>query len=272
MDAWTGHYLCGRKHVAGLVEWEKHLCGSEARAATGLRMICWLGWLLLALSLAWNVAAFVLKIADLPSVPIFDVLLIFTSTYVYARIVFMCILWLWVCWCLHRGGKHVIRSITADTVLSGQAGRSLLAHWEHSVAVSGEWSLNHCVRIFTSIAIATNWLWYAMHGVTGAMATAPILYALVWLTAVVPGYVSDQHWSGLQCRLIVLAEAEGALEEVEAGKTAQREVTMLMQRVHAVAGKTGMLLMGHSISLSGACSFGALLATIITFSIGRFAS
>jgi hypothetical protein len=125
-------------------------------------------------------------------------------------------------WVLHTAAQHWVQyRLDADGVLGvggRDAGNELWEILAQMKEVSSMWANNHAVRLITTTAIATALLTtaeFALHGDCGGdgcdpgiiayqLTAATGLYLLVWLTAFVPGYITDTLFSNLHRKLYLM--------------------------------------------------------------------
>jgi hypothetical protein len=219
----------------------------------------------------------------------------------YGLMFYLCLLWLWMNWVIHTAAQYwVHHRLDADSVL-GVGGRDAAKElWEilkHMKEVSSIWAKNHAVRFIITTASATAMLMlteYQMHGDCGdggsgpaaatdqrcpsyffmawQLATAVLLYILVWLTAAVPGYITDMLFTSLHRKLYIMMLPEPDTD-IETPPTRQphpltpleAKATALMHRAHYLQGREGMHFACVPMSLARAITIGTVLGYTIAF-------
>jgi hypothetical protein len=174
----------------------------------------------------------------------------------------LCALWLWSNWIMYHACIKLIHRVQGrQSIFAIET--AVLKLFQVMRQTSSLWAVNHTVRLVTTTVAATAFLARAQYQAkvgTGSglqqqtfvlCATGATLYMLVWITAAVPGYVTDKLFNGLLQQLskgahqvqqgsnVTYLESqehqEGAEEEedvnVHDGIREEKEITRLMQRI-----------------------------------------
>jgi hypothetical protein len=104
---------------------------------------------------------------------------------------------------------------------------------------------------------------------------AAVLFIIVWLTALAPGYVMSNFYGKLQLKLAGIAGEEsgqgsGSVSDQQERGVAQSQKTAdvsttLLQRVAAVKGETGLHFAGVPMTLQKAITVGTLIVYLAQY-------
>jgi len=185
---------------------------------------------------------------------------------------------MWTCHMYLRAAKCVTEQhMSAQDVATGKASETLFALLAHMRATSQVWSLNHMVRFFTSVVLATVYFYYAKDQSVFSAASvflrvwdyaiASSYYLSVFLTAAFPGYVATRFMGKVQRKL-----ARIAIEDVAVGANVKDTPGKLMHRLADTAPHTGMHFAGTPMTVGKATSFGAIIFWCSTKEFSLFAT
>jgi hypothetical protein len=232
----------------------------------------------------------------------------------YGLMIYLCFLWLWMNWVLHTAAQHWVQyRLDADGVLGvggRDAGKELWEILAQMKEVSSMWANNHALRLITTTSIATmfltlveselhsgcvNWQIKNQRGggcypgmIAYQLTGATVLYLLVWLTAFVPGYITDTLFSNLHRKLYLMRpepDSDHVDRQIPTASvlpvlTPQQQqqqqhhhpltpleakATALMQQAHHLQGREGMHFAFVPMSLARAITVGTVLSYTIAF-------
>jgi hypothetical protein len=305
VNAFFCYRFCQHKQLQHLVIWATaEQRKTAASPLASLEKVAWGGWaaLLLLVGLAtWD------TVVGMKSYPMwYNIPQILLIPLMYGLMFYLCLVWLWTNWVLHNVAQNWVQHrLDADSVLGirdRDAGKELWEILTHMKEVSSTWAINHAVRLITTTSVATTMLMLVERELQGAvsgphyphlptfdMATveketyqltiAGSLYFLVWVTAAVPGYITDMLFSNLQRKLYTMwpepdmdsltppasvlpvqpPQRPQPLTPVEA------KATWLMHRAHYLQGREGMHFAFVPMSLARAITVGTVLGYTIAF-------
>jgi hypothetical protein len=187
----------------------------------------------------------------------------------------LCIMWIWVNWTITKATHKLVgdlqlatKSNTVDSCVSLDA--LLLTMGEES----DRWALNHFVRLIGTTLNATS-----MVGVFVAkraanfdsLCFASMAYIAVWLSAVVPGYVTDHLFAGVAAKAEAIMPITASSEEGETPEQfyARHLIQVpLTQFVQLSKGRKGMSFAYVPMTVSRAMVVGTLVSYAVQFAMG----
>jgi hypothetical protein len=228
--------------------------------------------------------------------------------FLWALMIYLCLLWLWMNWVIHTAAQcWVQHRLDADGVLGvggRDAGKELWEILAQMKEVSSIWAKNHLVRFVTTTVFATTLQVDAESALSGCgndtvidaellkayqLTIAATLYMFVWVTAAVPGYVTDMLFSNLHRKLYTMwpedtneqvppmtsptsvlpvltpLQQPQQLQQPHSLATLEAKATGLMHRAHYLQGREGMHFAFVPMSLARAITVGTVLGYTIAY-------
>jgi hypothetical protein len=296
VNAFLCYEFCQHKRLQRLITWATAQQRENLTSpVASLRKFAWGGWAAYLLFGGFYAGALIDTWKGLPLWS--TVAYILLTPLAFGLMFYLCILWLWMNWVIHTTAQHWVQHrLDADSVLGvggRDAGKELWEILGQMKEVSSLWAKNHAVRLVTTTAYATTLAAVlsgerrnAPHSAIAwwQMATTASLYVLVWLTAAVPGYVTDLLFSSLRRKLYtmwpepdagpiggqmpptsVLPVLTPRQRQPHSLTPLEARATALMQRAHFLQGREGMHFAFLPMTLARAITVGTVLGYAIVF-------
>jgi hypothetical protein len=179
----------------------------------------------------------------------------------------LCSWWLWTNWVFWCAGKNTAHLLTVQRVASRQASESIFCLLDSMREISQIWSVNHGIRALTTMLLGVAWLKLAASENGDLMmydySTAMALFVVVWITAMIPGYVTTS-FNGMVLRTLTkIASGDDpsfrGQTDLENQTANLDSPTSLMQRISAAASVTGMHFAGVPMTVQKAVSVGSVV-------------
>jgi hypothetical protein len=255
-----GSYYCQEVRLLQFVNWVEGASGlPAAKIARSLETCCGVTWVLLFLNVTMYLNMYPNKEWEYRMVMMAaDTYFFFVAT---APLLYLCMLWLWINTTFYKISAHVADSLTLDMVRANALDKSLHELLEKMESVSDQWALNHTLRLIPTVTSASVSLFVWHHSERRNHFSWPLfygslLYLIVWITALAPGFVTDELFRKIQRKLFQLSQ--------HAPHDAIHDVTAAMQRVEiARRSNLGLHFIGVSMTLQKGLSVGSILAFVI---------
>eukprot|EP00966_Prymnesium_polylepis_P095973 2223701-Prymnesium_polylepis.1 len=257
---WCSHQrVCRARHVENLIWWLDAASAPQAGAPAivALKHLARVGWArtcLVALYVHYTSTAtkgfdFCGAVASITAV---------TYTLAWSRVVWSCLLWLWVVGVMHAAAHRFVERITLEDVLTFEIMGEHFELMNKLESVSATWSASHAVRtvtgILTATVNATIMFWeHGSHGTWTYGFQVCAAYLVVWLTALAPGYLNDRLSKSLILKIATTVHVASATTRH------QLAANTLMQRVKLLEDKTGMHFAGVPMTLGRAFTVGSMI-------------
>jgi len=144
--------------------------------------------------------------------------------------------------------------------------RYLLTFLAEMRKLSNDWQMNHIVRSFTGFVIGIQYLVHALElqnehdylGTTSNVIAVVIYFGVIWLTALVAGYVNDQYFKLVFHQLSLLYAHDNDLSS-----TQNQDTIGTITKLTAIRQLEGLHFAGVPMSLEKAFGIGSLLVSIV---------
>jgi len=185
-----------------------------------------------------------------------------SNSFLYAQMFHLCACWLWSCHAYRRAATCIVEEhISVETVATRAASKTVFGVLAHMHASSKLWAWNHAIRFFTTIALASAYLYYGqckkgMFDIVWSYTIALTLCAMVWLTAGYPGLCMKFYYGMVQRKLVEIGNEPVPADPDHSTKdTASR----FMDRLMNAAPYTGLHFAGIPMTLEKALAAGTVI-------------
>ena len=126
------------------------------------------------------------------------------NSFLFAQMLHLTACWLWSCHMYRHAAACVVETyFTAQDVAGRKAGQTAFFLLSHMHATSKVWAVNHLVRFFTTVALASAYMHRAqvkvkMFDTVWCYVLAAMLSGSAWATAAYPGFV-NKATMGMRC-------------------------------------------------------------------------